>query len=289
MSVCPFCSNDTARRVSPAAHPNHSYLVCRRCRAGRLDPMPPEPETFYDADYFIDGGAKAGYPDYEADEPWHRRTARARLARLEATAGPQGWPEDRVLCDVGAATGFLLDEARLAGWRGIGVEPSSWAAAACSRRGLPVVPSLAEVPEPVDAITFFQSLEHMPDPLDALAQAAHLLRPGGSLVCETWDASSVTAKASGNHWQQLSPPSVLWLLTRPAVEKALAEAGLVLTSWRATPKVVSLSTVVGQSVERGGRRSIPHQALRAVTARVPVPYFLDDLVTFTARHADAEV
>lgn len=45
-----------------------------------------------------------------------------------------------------------------------------------------------------DAITFFQSLEHLLDPWDHLAIAADVLDPGGVVVIETWDNTSRVAR-----------------------------------------------------------------------------------------------
>ena len=71
----------------------------------------------YDHDYFF--GDPDGYADYLSAEPAHRINARRHLDVVERLARPPG-----KLLDVGCAAGFLLDEARAAGWVVAGVEPS---------------------------------------------------------------------------------------------------------------------------------------------------------------------
>lgn len=248
---------------------------------GRITPVPESGavET-YDEGYFVHGGARAGYSDYDADEGWHRRTARSRLDRVERWRSPGGG----LLVDVGTATGYLPDEARKRGYDVAAVELSEWAAGQTRARGVRVEQSLEDLGdlyERVDVVTFFQVLEHMPDPAEALAVAAALLKPGGLLVCETWDLESWIARALGSHWHQLSPPSVLWLFTADSARDLVKGAGFDAVSWYATPKVVSLATIVGQALSWAGERM--ERASRPVTSRIGVPYLGDDLVTFVAR------
>lgn len=273
MEACECCGETEHVPLVPVGgHHTRPYRICRRCGTGHLDSGPAVGETF-DEGYFVQGGARAGYMDYEADEVWHRRTARRRLQRV-AAALPGHTPGR--LIDVGAATGFVCDEARRSGWDAAAVERSAWAAERCRTRGIRVEDDLAayQDEQPVDAVTFFQSLEHFPDPAGALRLSSRILRPGGVVVCETWDARSWTARLLGRRWQQLSPPSVLWLFTRAGIDHWARDHGFGLTSWRPTPKVVSLATVAGQAL---GGRSLPG----AIGVRIGVPYFLDDLVTFT--------
>ena len=118
----------------------------------------------------------------------------------------------------------------------------------------------------------FQVLEHVTDPFDLLRRAAALLRPGGVVLCETWDPESWTARLAGRRWEQLSAPSVLWLFSRGTTDRMLAAQGLRLQSWRVSPKIVGLGTMLGQISVAGRNR------LRGWG----VPYPLDDLVTFSA-------
>lgn len=279
---CPACGAGESEALSPSGRPDVVYRRCQACRMGWLDPMPSAAEREpYDMGYFINGGSRAGYADYEASEPWHRRTARSRLRRVEAASTRTG--ESPLLIDVGGAVGYLADEATRIGWRTVTVEASDWAAGRARERGLTVAPSLADLGHlagTVDAVTFFQSLEHLPDVEDALRSAAALLRPGGVVVIETWDATSRTARASGRRWQQLSPPSVLWLFSPGGLGAMAQRAGLEPRTWRPTPKVVSAATVVGQALAEHAPRLV--EVAEPVLSRLPVPYAFDDLITCAA-------
>lgn len=276
LASCPACGGGGSATREVAGTTRYRYLMCTSCGTGRLDPMPAHPEELYTEHYFHQGGDIAGYLDYDAEAHWHRRTAATRLDRLTRSVGPRS---GRGLVDVGAATGYFLDVAREAGWPVQGVEASHWAADQARGRGHRVVGSLQEVDEDsLDAVTFFQVLEHLPDPQAALGQASDRLRPGGTVLCETWDAGSRTARLAGSHWQQLSPPSVLWLFTREGMRRSAERAGLELVGWRRTPKWVGLGTVVGQAIPSTNQGSAAG-LLRGATGRVGLPYPLDDLVT----------
>lgn len=228
---------------------------------------------WYDEGYFVAGGALGGYADYDADARTHVLVADERMGRVEQSVGRGRW------VDVGCATGHGLAAARARGWSGVGVEASTWAAQRARARGFEVVAALDDVPwgaGSVDAVCFFQSLEHLPDPAAALASAARLLRPGGVVVCETWDRHSRLARVAGARWQQLSPPSVLWVLEPDSTAAMLRGAGLRPTSWSPSSKPVGVATVLGQVAPW-----LPRAAL-AAAARLRVRYRGKDLVTFVA-------
>lgn len=65
---------------------------------------------------------------------------------------------------------------------------------------------MVELRSRADAVTFFQSLEHLTRPEETLRQAHELLRPGDMVVIETWDLDSRVACLFGHHWQQVTPP-----------------------------------------------------------------------------------
>ncbi len=98
-------------------------------------------------------------------------------------------PPGRIL-DVGSALGTFLRVAQRRGWRPEGVEISRFASEFCrERHGLPVfngdLNDFDGVPESFDAITFWDSIEHVSQPRENLEKAAALLRPGGVLLLTT--------------------------------------------------------------------------------------------------------
>lgn len=259
------------------------YRECTACSAVGMTSMPGADWTdaFYDEGYFR-GGGRVGYIDYTADEAQHRFNARTRLqlARRHGAGAAPRW------LDVGCAVGYTLDEARQAGSEVLGVEPSPWAAGlARDRLGLPVVRSLREAVDRAgagfDVVSFFQVLEHMPDPVDALTQAHVCLRPGGLLVIETWDRGSAAARLFGRRWQQIAPPSVLWLFDRPSLKHLLERCGFGGIVIERTSKRISVGWAAGLLADKspawlgGGLRKLASSRLSSVN----IDYRLGDLVT----------
>ena len=268
------------------------YRRCAGCAAVWLDPLPALDwaETFYDLGYFA-GGGRGGYRDYLADEAQHRSNAQARVAfaRLVGAIPPATW------VDVGCATGFTLDEARKAGFTVLGVELSAWARGVARERfGLKVVPTLGEarrgLPGQADVVSLFQVLEHLPDPLAALRDARACLRPNGLLIVETWDRGSFVARLFGRYWQQITPPSVLWLLDRKNIAHALERAGFRPPEIVRTSKRVSLGWVLGILADKAPGVFGP--ALRALGRsglhRLGISYGLGDLVFVAASPANGD-
>ncbi len=97
--------------------------------------------------------------------------------------------------DVGCAFGFLVVEARQAGFRAIGIDASRFAAAQ-ARRHAPLAAGyvacghaerLPFADGSLDVVSAFDLLEHVPHPERVIAEAARVLRDGGLLLAATPD------------------------------------------------------------------------------------------------------
>lgn len=274
----------------------YRYVACGSCGLVRLFPRPDPAaiETLYESPYF-ELGAGGGYAGYDTDASLHDRNARDRLDLIERTARrvTPGSPDHpgsgagRAIVDVGCGTGYVLREAERRGWEACGVDVSEWARRRAHSLCLATYRSL---PEAIDdlggrthVVTFFQSLEHLTRPDHALRQAGELLIGGGSLVIETWDLDSRVARAFGRRWQQITPPSVIYLFSRRTLSGLLARHGFAVVETRTTSKVVSVGLVL--SIIAGKYPFV--RPLERIAARFGVSawsfrYRFGDLITITA-------
>ncbi len=144
---------------------DHTYVRCVACGSAELSPMPAlDPAAYYDADYFT-ANRVGGYVDYDADRDEHVRNAVARVSLVDRHVQRRSPGAGTHLIDVGCASGYVLDEARERGWTVTGVDVSPWAQQQVVEKGHAVHPLLgtAAAERRPDAITFFQSLEHLLD------------------------------------------------------------------------------------------------------------------------------
>jgi SAM-dependent methyltransferase len=279
-SSCPGCSSAALRPWIEVR--GFQYVTCGGCSLATLRPdQVAAPDRLYTADYF-ERGAQSGYTDYAADEPVHRLNARRHLVRLERSGiRPPG-----TLLDVGCAAGFFMHEASIRGWTVSGVDVSPWSRDYARKRfGFTIFSSIEEaraaVPGGFDAVTAFQVLEHLPDVHGALRSLRLALKPGGALCVETWDRGSRAARLAGTGWQQLSPPSVVHLFDRSSLNDLLHDSGFARARLRPMSKFLSVAWAAGLVGSKLGSGWITRIAASALLRRVPLPYFLDDLVYLT--------
>ena len=110
--------------------------------------------------------------------------ARARLVPPPARPGA-------VLLDVGCGGGLLAPHVR--GYRHVGVDVASSALAVAATRGVvPVQGDCTALPiatGSVDVVVAGELLEHVPDLPGTVAELARVLRPGGTIVIDTINAT----------------------------------------------------------------------------------------------------
>ena len=203
----------------------------------QLDPLPAEAEL--DAAY-----AETESGDYIGEEAGQRRTAAETLAAIERVREPGA------LLDIGCWVGFLLAEAERRGWRGVGVEPSEFAARhARERLDLDVRTAGlfdAELPEGgFDAVVLADVIEHLPDPGAALDRIAALATPGAAVALALPNASSKVARLLGARWWSVIPTHVQYF-TRASIVTLLGRHDYEVVSIDTAPKWFS----VGYYLER---------------------------------------
>jgi SAM-dependent methyltransferase len=168
------------------------------------------------------------------------------LMRIEGEVGP-----GRIL-DVGCATGDFLKVARGRGWQVLGADPSV-AREQVEAEGIALVGTTvhdAEVePGSLDAVTFWDVLEHITDPVADLTRARRLLRPGGVLALTVPDSANLVARASGRRWFGYKTAGEhLQFFTATSLSMALRTAGLSVHTRRPT----TWACTVGFLADRAG-------------------------------------
>ena len=283
---CPVCESGV---LLPFARIRGFPIArCPRCGMRVVHPLPPESEILglYSTDYFEGGGH--GYRSYVDDEEIHRGTARKRLDALRRHVATG------CVLDVGCASGFFLEEARGAGFSVRGVEVcAEIAEMARERFGLDVetgeLTDSRATPGSVDAVTFFNVLAHLPDPAAALRKAHELLRPGGAVVIETWDADGPAARLLGRRWPLYNPPSVLYYLGRSSLPRMLERAGFQVIAREGGGKTISIREAASML-----RNQYPSRLSGALdhwlSGRVPgaglrIPLGMGQLLTVFARRS----
>jgi 2-polyprenyl-3-methyl-5-hydroxy-6-metoxy-1,4-benzoquinol methylase len=184
------------------------------------------------------------------------------LSRIEAHVG-----KGHIL-DVGCAAGDFLNAARNRGWQVLGADPSA-ARAQVEAAGIELVGTNVhdvDVKEgTLDAITFWDVLEHVTDPVADLTQARRLLRPGGIVALTVPDAANFTARVTGRRWFGFKTAGEhLQFFTRTSLRLALQMAGLAIRTLEPT----TWSCTLGFLADRAGLYlGPPGRLLRAGVSR----------------------
>ncbi len=139
--------------------------------------------TYYDtfaANYEV--GRDRGYHQY-LDE------AEARLVTP--------WARNRDVLEVGCGTGLILERLARVARRAVGVDLSPGMLEHARRRGLEVreadAASLPFADESFDVACSFKVLAHVREIETAMAEMARVVRPGGQVIAESYNADSIRA------------------------------------------------------------------------------------------------
>lgn len=206
----------------------------------------------------IPGDLSRHYPDdyYSFEPPPRPRTWRGRmLARARDRHAVTGrgvfgtWASKRLpphrvlstlrgldltpatrLLDVGSGSGAYLRDLGDLGFRNVlGADPHLPRDVVHDNGVRVLARPLEEVEGTFDVITFHHAFEHVADPRATLRAAADRLAEDGTILLRVPTVSSQAFETYGADWVQLDAPRHLHLLSRDAVARLAAGAGLVLT------------------------------------------------------------
>lgn len=276
--ACVVCRATSWR---PAAQRRASgYDECASCGLERLASLPRDAATFGSGTPTCAHDAAST----AADEAAHRANAQRRLTRLREAGALRG-----TVIDVGCDGGAFLAEARLLGWLPVGVADTAEARERTgTRSGARTFASLtaasADGVGPVDVVTF-SALERTPSPDHAVADAWAILRPGGLLLIEAWDAASAAARLLGDYWPPVAPPAALYLFSRATLPRLLVNTGFDRASVRPLARRATARRAARAlaRLHPGLDATLSALVVRTPLAGVALSYGLGDLISVTAR------
>lgn len=236
--ACPICASSRGRWA--AEHQNLRVARCLDCGHGYVWPIPGADflnAIYRDSSYYEGAEGSIGFRDYASLEPARKKMFARHLARIEAERGAG------TILDVGCANGDFLKVARSRGWEVFGADPSA-ARAQVEAQGIPLVGKTvhdADIEEgSLDAVTFWDVLEHVTNPVADLIRARALLKPNGVLALTVPDSSNLLAHISGRRWFGYKTAGEhLQFFTDASLRAAFEKAGIALrvrrpTTWTCT-------------------------------------------------------
>jgi 2-polyprenyl-3-methyl-5-hydroxy-6-metoxy-1,4-benzoquinol methylase len=150
-----------------------------------------------------------------------------------------------VFLDVGTGVGYLLDEAKALGFEVKGVDCSGYSVAKTNERhpGSSQVATLetADLRDAsVDVVSMIDLIEHVSDPNSLLAAASRILKPGGILLINTPDATSLSRRLLRRRWFHYKYEHILYW-TPKSMRLALTKHGFAPTRIKHDIKTFALS------------------------------------------------
>jgi len=266
---CPICDGASADS-SFFRKDGYELVRCRSCGLVRVanPPTREELERFYsfDTGYGVEMSRGVG------SQEWLQRLAAYHLSLVPANRGGR-------LLDVGCGIGYFVAEARKAGWAAEGIDLNDDVARiARERDGLPIrqgrIEDLDLPAESFDAVTLWDSLEHMEDPRATLDAARRALRTGGLLAVSTPNVDGLyprlshpVGRATG-YWTHPEPPAHLVQFSASTLSLLLERTGFEVD------RVVHDRSPLKYTLAPGGLRLLARHPGRILYAAAFLPTVL---------------
>ena len=228
---CPLCDSDTSDVLYTLGdyythRPGQFTLIrCRRCRLVYLSPRP----TIDAMDAYYPSTYESGTPLVVENLPWPRRwlVQYGMWKRCRPLLADQ--PAGRVL-DVGCGTGHFVAAMERHGWEAAGIDRNPQAVT-FAREALNAKVNVGKIEQSsfpdhtFDAVTMWDSLEHVHDPRGVLLEIHRILKPEGRLLLRVPSLDSLDAHLFGPYWAGLDAPRHLTVFSRETITRLLSEMG----------------------------------------------------------------
>jgi 2-polyprenyl-3-methyl-5-hydroxy-6-metoxy-1,4-benzoquinol methylase len=207
--MCICADNNPINHIKVKEINGFELFECRIChhRFAKVDNHTNHTEKYYNDAYFFEG-QHGGYPGYFLEKKILINRGIQYASLLKKSGIEPGF-----VLDVGGAAGFILKGFIEEGWDGILLEPNqSMVTYARDELGLHVFQGTLdkfESEKVFDCILMIQVISHLYDMEKNITKVKELLKENGTLVIETWDRNSLTARILGWKWHEYCPPTVL--------------------------------------------------------------------------------
>jgi len=241
-TACPVCRASNPAKCPPGrdrlfglVHGTFALSRCSSCGCIFQNPVPEKSALarFYPREYWWSEntthvGRSAHF--FRKLEKAYREFVTRDHVRFLNSCVRENPHSNKLLLDIGCGNGTFLHLARLHGFDPHGMDVSDRAVEIAQQQyGLKV--RQGEIGSKIwngcrfDFITMFHVLEHLPDPRLGLKYARELLQPGGVLILQVPNLSSLQARLFGARWYGLDVPRHVINYTPKALGHLLRDAG----------------------------------------------------------------
>lgn len=170
--------------------------------------------------------------DLESYKPYQERDGFKDWLDGEKSSTFRWVPRNVRVLDIGCGFGESLGYHQARGCDVYGVEADENIHRVAEKFGYKVHVGLFDAsiyePEFFDYVTMNQVIEHVTDPLSTLRGVARILKPGGTAILSTPNASGWGAKIFGRRWINWHAPYHVQFFSRRSMQLAAEQAGLVV-------------------------------------------------------------
>lgn len=269
LPACPTCGESASDPVF--TKDDYRLVRCRSCRLVRVA-NPPAREHLQHL-YSLEAGYGVEAVEMTASDARLRRLAAGHFALVAKHRAPGR------LLDVGCGAGYFVAEALRGGWDASGIDVNGELVEIVRRRdGLPLAEGRLEdvelPPGALDAVTLWDSLEHVEDPMATLGVTRRLVRPGGLLALSTpnidglYPVLSYPVGRAIGYWTHPEPPAHLFQFSVSTLTTMLERAGFRVEG------VVHTRSPVKYTLAPGGLRLLARRPLRVAYAAAFLPALL---------------